>query len=420
MKSDQPSKKKALIKNTFFLYVMSLSSQIISLFTVPYQTRVLSPEVYGAVGFVVSIMTVVNLFFGFGFLYSATQEIAQDTKDIKRVRRVYTCVFLVKICIIVIVAFAMVFIYALSPALYGNEQLLILYYLAYAVGALIPDFLYRGFEQMRVITIRTVAVRLFSALSIFVFLKSEDDVFVLPLAMLLGNVVALLFCFRYDRLSLGVSFCKVEVLEIWMTFNESAPFFASRAASTVYQSLNTVILGAVYPSSPVVGWFSAADRVLSASKTVSSPIADSLYPYMVKNHDYKLCKRLLLLVTPIIWFGCVVLFVFATPICHFVFGEGYGEVGNVLRCLIPAMAVIFPTYIICFPMLVPMGLSRQANQSTFVGLAVQLVILALLFITGTFNVYTLCLSASASEVSVFLYRLAALIMFRDRIKCLEK
>ena len=417
MSVEHSSRKKTLVKNTFFLYVMSLSSQVISLFTVPYQTRVLSPAVYGAVGFIVSIMTVANLFFSFGFLYSATQEIARDVNDVGRVRRVYTAVFIIKLCIISVVACAMTVVYMLSPALHGNELLLALYYLAYAVGALLPDFLYRGFEQMRVITIRTVAVRLFSALCIFIFLKNESDVFVLPVAMLLGNAVALLLCFRYDSSVLKVSFCRVALLDVWRTFRKSAPFFASRAASTVYQSLNTVVLGAVYPGSSVVGWFSAADKVLSASKTASSPIADSLYPYMVKNRDYKLAMRLLLTVTPVIWICCAVLFMFAQPVCLLVFGEEYGEVGNVLRCLIPAMAVIFPTYIICFPLLVPMGLSRQANQSTFVGLAVQLVALAALLFTGSFDVYTLCLSASASEVSVFLYRLIVLLRYRDRMKC---
>ena len=66
MSGEHSSKKKTLVKNTFFLYVMSLSSQVISLFTVPYQTRVLSPAVYGAVGFIVSIMTVANLFLVLG------------------------------------------------------------------------------------------------------------------------------------------------------------------------------------------------------------------------------------------------------------------------------------------------------------------------------------------------------------------
>ena len=54
--------ERRLVANTAYLYALTLSSQAISLLTIPYQTRVLSPETYGIVGFAISIMTVASLF----------------------------------------------------------------------------------------------------------------------------------------------------------------------------------------------------------------------------------------------------------------------------------------------------------------------------------------------------------------------
>ena len=83
-----------------------------------------------------------------------------------------------------------------------------------------------------------------------------------------------------------------------------------------------------------------------------------------------------------------------------------------MRCLLPAIMVIIPSYIICFPVLVPLGLSSKANLSNFVGLCVQLVALVALVVTGNFNVYTMCLATSAAEVSVFLYRMLVVLRFK--------
>ena len=83
-----------------------------------------------------------------------------------------------------------------------------------------------------------------------------------------------------------------------------------------------------------------------------------------------------------------------------------------LRCLMPAITVIFPTYVLCFPMLVPMGLSSLANRSNVIGAVVQVVLVVVLVVTGTFSAPTLCLAASVSEVSVFLFRLWAVISNR--------
>ena len=45
---------KVLATNTIMLYVLTLSNYVFSLLTVPYQTRVLGPELYGIIGFAIA------------------------------------------------------------------------------------------------------------------------------------------------------------------------------------------------------------------------------------------------------------------------------------------------------------------------------------------------------------------------------
>ena len=177
--------------------------------------------------------------------------------------------------------------------------------------------------------------------------------------------------------------------------------------------MNAVILGFVYPGQAVVGHYGASEKFLSLTKTASSPVADSIYPYMVRTKNYRLCIKILGISTPVILLAAIVASSFAEPLCLFVFGEGYEGAAVLLRCLMPAIVVIFPTYILCFPMLVPMGLSSLANRSNVIGAVVQVSLVALLFATGMFSAPALCLSASISEVSVFLYRLWAVVSHRN-------
>lgn len=409
------SAKRKLVKNTAYLYILTFSSQAISFLTIPYQTRILGPELYGVVGFIVAAMTIFSLCLNYGFLYSGTQAVAEYREDIEEVSKVYTAIFVIKLLIGLMLLAVPVIVLLFFPESRQYGALVILYYAAYFVAGLLPDYLYRGLEEMKLITVRTVAIRLVAAGLIFLFLKSEQDVYVLPLSLLVGNAGALLACFWYDIRKLKMSFVRIEHWYILEVFRKGAPFFVSRIASVIYQSGNAIVLGIFYPGSPIVGWFNSADKFLTLMKQVSSPIADSIYPFMIRNKDYRLSIRIMIISAPVIILFCTLLFMEANLVCAFVFGEDYYEAGNVLRCLIPAIAVILPTYIICFPILVPMGLQKYANISNVVGMFIQMALLLLLLSVDKLDVYSVCVSASVSEVSVFLYRLGVMIHFRKRM-----
>lgn len=408
--------KKRLAKNTLYLYILSLSSQVISLLTIPYQTRVLSPETYGVIGFFTGIMAVVALCLNFGFLYSATEQVALNSENNKKISELYTATWVAKFVIFGILVLACIVLVFVFDVVRENLALFVLFFLANATASFMPDFLYRGLEQMRTITIRAVAIRLLSASMIFIFLKSEQDVLIIPGSLLLGNILALAYCIYYGKTKLAVSFVPITWASVRKSLSRGAPFFVSRIASTVYQSGSAIVLGAMYPGQPQVGLYNASDKLLTAVKQVSSPIADSIYPYMVKNKDYRLAIKLMLIAAPFIAACAVIGFLFADELAIFVFGEDYREAGDIIKCLIPAMAVIFPTYIICFPILVPMRLSKFANISNVIGMTSQLVILVLLFAADNLNVFTVCLGASFSEVLVFFFRLIVMIKYRDRMK----
>lgn len=408
------NQEKSLWGNTIMLYIMTFSTQLLNLITMPYLTRVLGPVAYGRISVAVAYSFYLQLLLDFGMILYATRKIAQNREDVNAIDRIVSGVTCIKLIFasILFAAFLMI-----SAELMDREarMLYTAYFLSTAIAAIIPDFYYRGIEQMRSITMRTLIARGFFTVMIFLLVKNERQILFVPVMLAMANCIAL--CISWiDLYRRGVRLRRITMREMTHMLKGALPFLGSRIAGTFYQGLNTVLIGAMYGQTAIVGFYGAADKLISAAKSAVSPVADSLFPYMVKHKDYKLIRRLMRIFMPVIAAGVLLAFVFAQPLCMLLFGEEYRAAGGILRLMLPIALVLFPSYILCFPVLVPMGLQKYANLSNGIGAAVQIIGLALLYIAGRVDAYALCILASISEVSVFLFRLIVFMRRYNRNK----
>ncbi len=414
------NKKGVLAWNTLMLYLLTFSNYFLSLMVVPYEARVLTSggvDGYGQLGVAMAIMVYFQLFIDFGFLLSATEEVSRFRLDHDRLNVVLTAVTWCKLALCVVSVLVLFALCQVIDAWKGRFGFYSLFFIGTAINALLPDFLYRGLEKMSAITIRTVCIRAFSTLGIFLFLKKPEDLPVIPILTAIGNLVAVVACFIDAKKRLGVRLCRVSLADVWLRMKQSSVFFLSRFATTAYSALNTVILDIVAPTASTVrGYYTAADKLMTTGKQALSPLSDSLYPYMVKNHDYKLVKKVLLIMEPLIFVFCAVVFIFARPFCAWFFGKDLTGAGDVLRVMLPTAVVILPSYICGFPMLSSMGLAKHANYSTIFGSVLHLINLAILYFTGNMNMITLGAAMSVAETLILCYRLVVIWLHRDRLK----
>ena len=394
------------------LYILQFSTYFFSFITVPYQTRVLGPVFYGKLGFATALMVYFQLFIDFGFLLSATEEVSRFREDKSKLSHILTCVTIGKLLLslsaVVILLLACFFI----PGWWENIGFYMLFLLSVIINSLLPDYLYRGLEQMSVITVRTVIIKFFFTVMIFVLLKKQTDYYVIPILNIIGNAGALIGIGVHLFKILNINLCKVSVEDVLKSLKKSSGFFYSRIATTLYTASNTLILGLISPGSGTIGFYTSADKLVTTAKNGLSPISDSLYPYMVKNRDFKLIRKTLTIIMPFIIVGCTVLFIFAESFCRIFFGEEFVSAAPVLRSLLPVVVVILPSYILGFPTLSAMGLSKYANLSVLFGSVLHLFNLFFLYITGHMNMITLGILTSITETIILLFRV--LIIFRNR------
>jgi PST family polysaccharide transporter len=399
------STSKRLANNALMLYILTFSNYFLFLITIPYQTRILGPTIFGAVGFAMAFTAYFQILIDFGFMISATEIVSRHRDDKDKVSSVLSAVTWCKIVLAIISGLIMAVLCLTVEQFRSDALLYILFFISSVLASFVPDFIYRGMENMRAITIRTVAIRLFFTLMIFIFLKKGTDYYVIPILGIIGNVGALVLV-AFNLKSLGIRFSKVSLRELKDTFKQSSFFFYSRIATNIYSATNIFMLGLIYgPATQVVGYYTSADRLITAAKQGVSPVIDSLYPYMVKHRDFKLVKKVLVIGLPVMAVGCGLVAIFAEPICVLLFGEPFRASGEYLRLLTPVAFIAFPAMLFGFPVLTPMGLSKYANMSNVIGAGLQIVQIAILFGTGHLTVVNICIITCITEIATLSYRL---------------
>ncbi len=407
-------KKTVLLKNTVMLYVLTFSSYILGFLVIPYETRVLHTEKFGLVGLAMAIMIYFQKTIDFGFILSATEDVSRHQDDREELSRIFTAVTLGKLLLAILSGAVLLLLCQLVPRWQGNTGFFFLYLAATALGCLMPDFLYRGLEQMGAITVRTVLIKIFFTAMIFLVLRGPEDYIRIPILNIIGNGAALVGVYIHLHRKLGLQFTRCTWREMMESLRRSRSFFLSRIATTSYTAVNTILLDLV-SGGTATAFYSSADKVVNIAKGVFSPISDSLYPYMTKNRDFRLVKKLLFVAEPLILLGCAVVFIWAEPLCALFFGEEYAPTGQVLRAMLPMIAALLPNYILGFPTLSAMGLTRFANYAVIFASAVHVFNLALFFFLGKLNMVSMGWLASVAELAILAFQIVVIVRNRSKI-----
>lgn len=403
---------KTLFKNTFMLYVLTFSAYLFSFITLPYQTRVLGPEIFGIVGIAMASMMFVQLFIDFGFTLYATGKVSVLRNDKKKIDILYSSVMSVKI-VLSLISLLLLCLMALFVPFVGQHFLLFLFYtLASIAYGILPDFIYRGMETMAPITVRTVITRGLFALLIFALLKDSSQYLLLPILLLTGNLLAALIALIDVPKRFDIHISKPHLKEVGVVFKEASMYFYSRIASTVYGASSTLILGATAPG-VTVGFFSSADKLTSALKNAASPIADSLYPHMMSTKNFALMKKIILTSSIASALLGIVLFVYAKEIATIVFGPAFVNAAPILQALSPIIALALPYYLIGFPTMSPLGIAKHANYSIFLATICYVLIIPILLLTNHLTAITIAIVMSLCEGVSFAYRIIAI---RQRLR----
>ena len=351
--------KKNIIRNIIMLYGLSIAKIVFPLITLPYLTRVLTVDTYGTVSYVKTIMTYLQLTVDFGFMLSGTKDIVKGKQNGEDLGKITGDILLARI-ILGIIAFAvLVGLIIVLPILRENVLYTFLSYVSVFFSIFLFDYVFRGLEEMQVITIRFVIMKGIAAALIFVFVHNDTQIIWIPILDCIGSLLAVaLVWIEIKKRNLHI-----KLMSLSRSLNklgESAIYFASEMATTAFGALNTVLIGVFLSKSDVAYW-SLCITMISAVQAMYEPINSGVYPDMVKNKDLKVIKRTLSIFMPIVTVGCVFTIFVAKYALLFVGGKQYVDAAGLLRALTPVLFISFPTMLFGWPTLGAFGKAKEVT-----------------------------------------------------------
>lgn len=411
---------KILAKNTSMLYLMTIAKYVFPLLLFPYLTRVLTPSYYGIITFMTSITSYLSILIDFGFNFSATRKIAQNKTDTAFVNRVYASVVQGKVILALAGGIVVLCIAPFIAILRENPLLLLFYYLSVVLLAFLPDFIYRGMEQMQGITFRYVLSKAITTVLTLLIVKGPQDILLVPLLNGAGNMVAILFTWVNIKRTYQVKYKPVSLRQSFSDLKESTVFFISTFASTAFTAANTLFMGFVNMPAAQIACWGVAFQLISVVMSLYEPITSSVYPRMVLSKDFGIIKKILLIIQPLIICGLVFCYFTAPLLIKIVAGVGYEEAIPVFRYMLPVLFFTFPAQLLGFPVLGALKKEKYATRATVLAAIFHISGLIVLCACGYFSLISLAVLRSCTEFIFMLARVQYVWKNRKLMVPIEK
>ena len=391
------------LKNTGYLYLLTIVKIIFPLITLPYLTRVLSVSTYGLVAYVKAYNSYVQLLIDFGFLLSATKLIAVAKEDKQLISKITGDTYAEKIFLVIVAIVVTIVATNVIPLLEQNKLFVWLYFLSVILTILVPDFLYRGIEKMEYAALPFVCSKVVVLISTFIFVKSDVDLLLIPILEILGNFVAGCVSLTFlKKLDIRIAFSN---LDKWIAdIKESGVYFFSNFATTFFGAMTTIIVGIVMDAKEIAYW-SLCMQIVAAAKSMYTPITNSLYPHMMLSRDLRIVKKIGLLFSIPLSLGSVLVLFWGKPIMEMIGGQEYGYAGWIMKFLLPVLVVSFYSMLYGWPVLGCIGKVKETTITTVCAALVQVIGIIILIVINQLTLITLALCCCVSEFLLLILRL---------------
>ena len=396
--------KRTVKSNIAFQYLLQAAKYLFPFITIPYLTRVLGPEVYAIRAYILAAMTFAQVFLDYGFNSYGTRQIAQSKGDYAIMGEETSAIALLRCCLCIACALVVALVTPFVPIMAANPVYVAIAYTCICFKAMLPDFVFQGLEDMGIITYRFVVSQAIATALIFVMVHSPDDLLWVPTLEALAALIAFIWSWENVLHARKIRLLKPRRETLSLAFRTSTVFFLSNAATTIFTSLTTLMIGLLIPDQAQIAYWSLAMTAITAVQSLYLPITNSLYPHMCAQQDFKLAKRFIVIGTPIVLVGTIAFGVFSDVIMLVLGGQEYLEGSYILTMVSPVLFFSFPAMLIGFPILAAVGREKQLTVSSVVSSLFHIIGLLVLCFAGLFTIESVCILRCCTEALLLLVR----------------
>lgn len=311
---------------------------LIPLITLPYLVRTIGIENFGLVNFALSLGLYFAAIIQFGFGITATREIAKHRDDPNKLAKIYSVTLSASVILALISAILFSLI-VLSVEKFNAYLSLYLFTLAFVVfQSLFPIWFFQGMEKMKYITFLSLGTSLIYLVSLFLFIKHEEDFFLVPLLQAIAAMITFVLAIVVIHKQFKISFKTPQWVEIKITYQEGRHAFIVQLAPNLYNNSAVFLLG-LFTNNTVVGLYTAATKVIEVLMSFGTILTSTFLPYLSRT----LNKHNAFIYLMVISGALLTIFaiVFSGFIVNLLYGESNNIVSQYILLLSPWILLIF-------------------------------------------------------------------------------
>jgi O-antigen/teichoic acid export membrane protein len=393
-------------KNFIYNGILLVSQYIFPMLVFPYITRIFGASTLGMVSFVDGICDYFILFSTLGLTLTGLRAVAKSRDDKEVLSKTFSELLALHLLSTLIFVGIYVVLTMTVPRMRVNSDLFYISISKLVFNVFLIEWFYRGIENFKFITLRSIIVKVLYVALIFLLVKTKADYYIYYILTCSVVVFNAIINFSFVRTKVFFVYKNLNIRQHLMSYFTVGLYML---VTSMYTSFNIGFLGFV-SNNTSVGYYSTSSKLFSiimgffgALNTVLIPRLSSLTQ---KDNDDEMMalinKSLGFLVTfcfPII----IVCLVLAKPIIHAISGAGFDGAIICFRLIIPLIFVLGLAQIFANQILMTLKKDRELLIASVTG-AVLGVTLNILLVPKFKEVGTsLVLLVSEIIVTVVLY-----------------
>jgi PST family polysaccharide transporter len=279
-------------ENYFSMTFLQGANLLIGLLLYPYLIRVLGKEAYGTYIFAFSIISFFIMFVSFGFDIPALKQVALHPNDLSVKRKIVSAVFTGKLLFLGLAIVVFSILLHILPVMQKNTLLYLVIFALVLPEILFPVWYFQATQNMKVVTIIQIGIRLLSIPLFFIFIKSPADLLIyaaiLSIAPVLGAILAIVYLKKKDNIGLRI----VNPKEFKSLFWDSVPFFMTYIFGSLKKEAVTLVIGSFFGMSDVA-IYDLANKIITIPRLLTQKINDAIFPKIVGNATSEKVKKII-------------------------------------------------------------------------------------------------------------------------------
>ena len=273
--------EKSIKKNYIFNLIYQILLLLIPFITTPYLSRILGPEGIGLYSYSSSIVTYFVLVATLGTATFGQRKISYVQADKEERSRAFWELFIFRL----VTSTITLAIYLVIFTVVLHENTIIYIILALNIVNIVFDvsWFLQGLEEFGKTVIINIVFKILSLVSIFVFVKTANDLYIYILIMAASTVIGSGLIWLY----LPKYLCKVRGIRPFKDLKGILQLFIPTVAIQIYTVLDKSMIGWFTDSNVENGYYEQAEKIVKMALTVVTSLGMVMIPRIAKKYAEK-------------------------------------------------------------------------------------------------------------------------------------